>query len=315
MQVEQLINDIPESIARAAHQATSFVPEKRAVQEREDYARTLAADYEQLAKYADTDAKKSDLAAEFERYREGYKAKVIAYLNSRSRCMSSMITGPANFPTRRNQKRNDVAHRRLEELIDFRKRALSAIEKVLRPELRPIMAGDSDAVERLQADIAEAEKLQALMKSANAAIRKHKKAGAEAQHAALVELGLSAEVATNLLNPTPPYPLGFVDFELTNNNANIKRMKDRLARISKAKALPEVKRENAETGITLEDSPADNRIRLFFPGKPDEAVRSQLKSNGFRWTPFSRMLASIQKQQIFAAGRKDSSRSVIDERV
>jgi hypothetical protein len=30
---------------------------------------------------------------------------------------------------------------------------------------------------------------------------------------------------------------------------------------------------------------ADNRVKLTFPGKPSDAVRSELKSSGFRWAP------------------------------
>ncbi len=37
--------------------------------------------------------------------------------------------------------------------------------------------------------------------------------------------------------------------------------------------------------ITIEDSPADNRLRIFFPGKPNGDVRAMLKSNGFKWAP------------------------------
>jgi len=28
-----------------------------------------------------------------------------------------------------------------------------------------------------------------------------------------------------------------------------------------------------------------NRVQIFFPEKPDETLRIQLKKNGFRWTP------------------------------
>ena len=38
-------------------------------------------------------------------------------------------------------------------------------------------------------------------------------------------------------------------------------------------------------GIKIEECPSENRLRLFFKGKPAESVRAELKSHGFRWAP------------------------------
>jgi hypothetical protein len=278
-----LANDIPQDLARAAHEGTSFVPERRAQQEQADYAATLRADFEELAKLADTAEKQAQLAEEFERYRDGYRRRALALLRSRSRCLSPMITGPARFPVERNRKRLDIAHKRLTELLGFRTRALAAIRKALQPELRPIMAGDADAADRLRQKIAEAEELQARMKATNAAIRDHAKAGPEAQVAALVALGHPEARARELLRPDFCGRSSFPAYALQNNNANIRRMKERLAAVEKAQATPETVQEGA--AARLEDCPADNRVRLFFPGKPAQPVRDQLKANGFRWAP------------------------------
>lgn len=285
MVLENLEQDIPRSVAYAAHAGTSFVPERRADQRLAEYAATLRADYDELAKHADTDEKRALLNAEFERYRAGYKAYTLKYLHSHGRIVSTMIAGPSGFPVRQMEKRNNVAHKRLTELVEFRPRALAAIRRKLHPELRPIMSGDADAVERLQTKIADAEKLQEIMKTTNATIRKHKKAGRDAQIAALVAMGHPDRRAHQLLEPDWCGRIGFADFELTNNNANIKRMKGRLAQIGRAKATPETSHEGASA--TIEDSPAENRVKLFFPGKPDASIRSRLKSSGFRWSPNS----------------------------
>lgn len=276
-------NDIPRDLAQAAHYGTSFVPERRAEQERNDYAETLQGDFESLAKLADTEERRAQLAEEFALYRAGYAKRTRALLHSKARCMSTMITGRSNFPVERQRKRSAIADRRSQELIDFRERALAAIRKALCPELRPIMAGDSDATDRLRQKIAEAEKLQEAMKAANAAIRKHAKAGPEAQVAALVALGHPEARARELLRPDFCGRIGFPDYELTNNNANIRRMKERLAGIERAQATPETVREGK--AARLEDCPAENRVRLFFPGKPAVEVRERLKRNGFRWAP------------------------------
>ncbi len=80
-----------------------MVPEKRAEQERADYAQMLTQDLANLTKYADTPDKQAALVQEFARSREGFRAKTLAYLAAKSRCMSAMITGPANFPTSSNR--------------------------------------------------------------------------------------------------------------------------------------------------------------------------------------------------------------------
>lgn len=276
-------DDIPASLAQAAHNGTSFVPETRAEQLRNDYANTLQNDYDELSRLA-TPETVHLLDEEFARYRDGYKRHTLDYLAARSRMISPMIVGPARFPADQQRKRGDNAHRRLSELVEFRKRALDAIRKKLCPGLRPIMAGDSDAAERLEAKIAEAEQLQNAMKLANRIIRSTPAANRrEKLQAAFEGNSFSDEAVSMILKPDYLGRVGWKDYDLKNNNANIRRMKQRLEAIrqnSQAEAT-----EIDGTSARLEDCPADNRVRLFFPGKPDESTRSQLKAFGFRWTP------------------------------
>lgn len=277
--------DIDPAIARAAHYGTSFVPDRRADQERDGYAQTLQHDYDSLAKLCDTPAKLATLAAEFARYREGYKRRKTAQLLARGRCMSTMITGGSNFNVRRNEKRNETERRRADELSEFRERALKAIRRELCPELRPIMAGDGDAADRLRAKIEEAQKLQDQMTEANKIVRRSPKNLATPEKtAALLAIGCSERVARELFVADFCGRFGFPGYELTNNNANIRRMKERLEVIARNQAAPATETAGAD-GVTIEDNPAENRIRLFFPGKPAEAIREDLKRNGFRWTP------------------------------
>lgn len=166
---------------------------------------------------------------------------------------------------------------------------LSATERAairtLRPDLRAIMAGDADAVDRLASKIASAERSQQAMKDANKAIRTHAKAGEAHQVTALMELGFNEAQAVKLLHPQFSYQgQGFPGYSLSNNNANIRRMAERLAQIEAAQACEVVQTEGAD-GVTLEDDAPANRVRLFFPGKPSEEIRSTLKSAGFRWAP------------------------------
>jgi hypothetical protein len=124
------------------------------------------------------------------------------------------------------------------------------------------------------------------MRAVNAAMRRHAKAGPMAQARAMIEAcpDLGEARAHTMLLPDCLGRTGFANYELTNNNANIRRIRTRIEELKRDKVAPEVTQEG-HNGIRLEDHPAENRVRLFFPGKPDAGVRTRLKSNAFRWTP------------------------------
>lgn len=284
--VEQFMQDISPALARQAFAGVSFDPEKRGETVRYEYAKSLLQDYTYFQEQAQAGGTTDSVDAEFSTYREGCKKRFCAYLSSNSRTLSAFIAGPANFPARRMNKRADVAQKRLQEYVEYRQRARTAIIRTLRPDLAPILSSDSDATTKLRVKIQKAKEMQALMKAANAAIRKHKTEGEAAQVEALGALGLSERVAKEVLKPDFCGRIGFADYELTNNNANIKRMEARLSQVTEQQAT-EWTQVKSENGITLEDDPPANRVRLIFPGKPDEETRNKLKSRGFRWSPTS----------------------------
>lgn len=310
MNAETFLADIPLDVATAAHHGTSFTPDKRGEQERSGYAEQMAADYAELLKLCEGKlGMDTVLENEFARYREGYRQRYLDKLRSDSRCLSWMITGPSNFPSARNEKRNRIAHRRLEELLDFRTRALAAIRKTLCPELRPIMSGDADACERLKAKLEEAEAEQERMKAVNAILRKYLKKDDAAGQAALVALGYSEATALRYFTEKDCFGgYGHASFELTNNQANIRRMRTRLEAIQRNQSAPT--RQVEGTAARLEDCPAENRVRLFFPGKPDASVRTRLKSSGFRWTPTLGCWQAYRNSSTIATAQRESGAPV-----
>lgn len=275
-------DDIPIELARAAHAGTSFDPEKRGTQERDSYAASLAADLATLARFATTDEKRAILDAEFARYRAGYRQRTLKRLQAQSRCLSTMIAGPSKFPVARYAKASARADQATADLLEFHRRALAAIKRKLVDD-GPIMAGDDDATAKLRAKLVKLEQRQESMKAANAAIRRHARAGSDAQIAALVALGHGPAAAASLLQPDFAGRIGFADYELKNNGAQIRDVRARLERVARAKVTPDTTAQGEHA--TIEDAPGDNRIRLIFPVKPDQATRARLKSAGFRWAP------------------------------
>ena len=76
-----------------------------------------------------------------------------------------------------------------------------------------------------------------------------------------------------------PYP----DYELTSLRGKIKRLEARLAELDKLQATPTASHE--VNGVQIVEDTTDNRLRLIFPDKPNEATRALLKTYGFRWSP------------------------------
>lgn len=161
-----------------------------------------------------------------------------------------------------------------------------AARKAASAEHTGIASSDADAVELLRDKLARLEAAQETMKAVNKAVRKHIKQGMDAVAAAVAQVLGSQEATAELLRPKYPGDrrIGYPGYALSNNNANIKRVRDRLARVQAQQAQP-VKRRDGRDGVTIEDDPPANRIRLFFPDKPPADERAELKRNGYRWVP------------------------------
>lgn len=145
-----------------------------------------------------------------------------------------------------------------------------------------ISSDDPDAVTKLQQQLADAQSSQAAMKAVNAAIRKHRD-DKPAQLQALQGLGWSAERAEKMLEPDFAGRVGFPAFALSNNNANIKRIEQRIAELQALRDRAD--KEEAGDGYTYREDTAENRVMFIFDGKPDPAVRDLLKREAFKWSP------------------------------
>ena len=302
-------SDIPFDLAKRAHDGSSFSPEKRAEQEINGYADTMANDYENLLKIAKTEEQKMILDSSFSGYRNRYKDKVIARLGADSRTMSTMITGPANFPTRSNNKKLDTAHKRLTEQVEFREAALKRIKKDLIPrENQPVKTGDSDAVSVLRKKLEEAETRQTNIREANKNIRKKLKGLSDdddAPRRALIkelsDMGFSNRDIKIALVPERGSKPSFPSYMLTNNGAEVRRLKDRLTAAETYQVESEDEggiKSIAFDGGSLEYHYSDNRVRILYEDKPSADIIKELKSNGFKW---SRQNSAWQRQLTNAA--------------
>lgn len=147
---------------------------------------------------------------------------------------------------------------------------------------RAISNDDPSASDKLREKITKAKRLQSAMKAANRIIQSKPKY--ECTDAKMLDLiALDIPDPGRLFTPDFGGRIGFPSYALQNNNANIRRMRERLAEIE-ANAGNETS-ETEYAGFTVREDADLNRVQIVFPGKPSEDVRAVLKSHGFRWAP------------------------------
>jgi len=175
---------------------------------------------------------------------------------------------------RRAIERSDQAMRRA---IDAGKAADRLEDRIHGSECNSAISSDDPAAtDKLAAKIAKAEELQERMKLANKLLRKKDVAG-------LTAAGFTQDQINDLFTPDFCGRTGFPNYALTNNNANIRRMKERLVGLERRSGMET--KEQETNGVRVVENVEGNRLQLFFPGKPESDIRRELKSCGFRWAP------------------------------
>jgi len=154
-----------------------------------------------------------------------------------------------------------------------------------------ISSDDPDALIKLTEKLTGMEECQEYMKRINAIVRKVKKLAQESQMAEFCRLAeVSESEAMTFLTPDYGGRVGFPSYATANNNANMKRVKDRIEEIKKQHQAIAEKGESDEVNypdieLKVRRDRVANRVQMIFKGKPSDAVRTTLKANGFRWSP------------------------------
>ena len=162
----------------------------------------------------------------------------------------------------------------------------------------PISREDPNAIEKLNLKLDECERLQDKMKEVNAYYRKYGKI--EGCPALTTEEGLRFAEDMRRRYPihTQPYP----QYALTNNNAEIRRLKKRIEEISRDKEAGFVGWQFEGGEAVANDELC--RLQLVFDEKPTEEQIYFLKLNGFKWSPNNRAWQrQLNQSAIYAADR------------
>ena len=161
-----------------------------------------------------------------------------------------------------------------------------------------ISADDDLAVEKLTKKLEGMESQQAMMKAVNAYYRKHKTLEGcpelTAERVGKVKASMSQDWRQD--------PVPFPSYLLTNNNANIRRVRQRIEELSHKAEFVGWTFPGGEAKV----NEAENRLQLIFVEKPDADTRQALKSEGFKWAPSQgAWQRQLNQNAIRAAARLD----------
>ena len=229
---------------------------------------------------------------------DAYARKLAANMNKgyeiTARVPSIMIAGGSNFPVRKKEKQNAAADKNMEEYREIQ----GLLDKIRSTGMGGISADDPNAVSKLESKLAKLEQAQETMKAVNAYYRKNKTLdGCPHLSTEQIEKLKESMSGSYRANPKP-----FESYQLSNNNAEIRRLKNRITALTRRKELGYVGWEF--DGGRVEANTADNRLQIFFDEKPDKEIREELKGNGFRYAPSAEAWQrQLNDNAIYAADR------------
>lgn len=261
--------DIDEAAAKRAKEVNSYsdyVIGSATAAYRREVGRAVAIAERQKARVS------SEYHARIDALLDSYARRLADNYNHRyridARVPSVLVSGPANFPVKAKAKQNAARDSNEAEYREIQ----SILDKIRSCGMGGIMSDDPAALDKLRAKLNDLEALQARMKAVNAYFRKHKTLDGCPE--------LTPEQVAKGFN-------GFPSYALTNNNATIRRTRNRIAALEAeaARASAGNTEDRIGNGYTLRENTELCRIQFVFDGKPDEDVRSLLKSHGFRWSP------------------------------
>lgn len=272
-------------IAYSAHANTSFSPEKRATSEQNEYAAHVNGVYAKLAEIATTDAMREVLETGIIEYKERYLVMLCKLLNAQSRTASAMITGGANFPVERNRKRMNIAHKRLEELLEWREKAQASLLKRINAARTGEQVLDDEwvGVERqLLHSLETVHKIDSSNAPYSRALIVNNMVGriATLANSGKVELVERAYAVVQEYNETHQKPA------VTARHAFWKLLEAAQAQRAKAEAATTQESTSITVGaVQIVDNVALDRIQIVLPGKPDADTHKALKGAGWNYSP------------------------------
>ncbi len=256
--------------ARRSFSNLSHDPEGRGDRTITEYSQELDED---IAKIKGQSANEEQI----ERYKKGYEEKITKWLHSQTSTASSFITGGSNFPVRRQEKLRGWADNHYNNFREWRTKVLNAYDKYER-KAKIINAGGELEMARLK--LTELEANKELQKEANKKIKQALK-----DMVNIDQYLLSLGVSPHMIEYTMKFGFGSC-----NTNANIRNAKKRIQELEAKESKKSIGNKEVlfEGGKVIFNYELD-RLQIAHNTKPAPEKIAELKSCGFRWSPFNKV--------------------------
>ncbi|OPZ65858.1 MAG: hypothetical protein BWY85_00217 [Firmicutes bacterium ADurb.Bin506] len=211
---------------------------------------------------------------------ESYARKLAENLNAAhsidTRCPSVLISGGSNFPVRKKEKQNAARSRNFEEYTYIQ----GLLDKIRSTGTGGISSDDPNALDKLKAKLADLEESQETMKAVNAYYHKNKTLDGCPHLTEKGATALKASMARDFRTDPKPYE----GWALSNNSANIRRVRERIEELEKKASSPAPEGWSFDGGEVVMNT-EENRLQILFDDKPDADLRAELKAEAFKWAP------------------------------
>lgn len=210
---------------------------------------------------------------------EKYARKLAENLNASysidTRCPSILISGGSNFPVHKKEKQNAARSRNMEEYTYIQ----GLLDKIRSTGTGGISSDDPNALDKLKAKLADLEESQQAMRDTNAYYRKHKTLDGCPHICEKAAEEIKANWARGWYTGVP-----FPPDALSNNSANIRRIRERVEELEKKASSPAPEGWRFDGGEVVMNTD-ENRLQILFDDKPDADLRAELKAEAFKWAP------------------------------
>ena len=265
----------------------SFDPERRAENDKKMFGTSMLNLYNSSAEEAKENNRLEEYNQAFERYYAVILKKNKEVISARTGTFSTAVTGGAGIKSsqiRKNEAKQKREYEINKELIDYIEKAEKKLNEVARNPDRfysdqAIKRTDKNAIEKLNQKLEQLEAEKDFIKRSEKACKEFQK---KKDFSVFEKYNIPQKEAKEYVSQIERHGIPLIRGN-ASINAEIRRVKERIASLEKSKAS-EDENFDIENGRILVNKEAQ-RVQIFFDNIPDANTREALKKRSFKWAP------------------------------